>query len=140
MSQEEVVTKILEEIKKINEVLKDEKISELCRELRARAGALEAINKKYPSTFTLRFVRGGDVYYADIYVDNVKIAYLQCNSNTTLDKMFEELFSSEEIRASLLHEIHNTLAELAKLVAEKADAYERLKKIEEELGELEEDP
>jgi hypothetical protein len=150
MSQEQVeaklveqTTSIVETIKKINEALKDTRISELCEKLYAYAKALDAIVNKKHYIFELQFelvgtAYAGMEYIVRLYVGNEQISSISINTGATLKEMFEKIFSSQEIRDYVVGKIYRILAELAEEVANKADVIQRIKEIEERL--VEEDP
>jgi hypothetical protein len=134
---------ITEIVKKINEVLKDSKIDGLCRKLDSLAKALDAVVNKKHHMFELHFsvtsyTYAGREYAVRLYVDGEYIYTAYAEPNTTIDAMFEKIFTSEEIKSEIVRKIHETLAELASEVASKANLVERIKEIEERLEE--EDP
>jgi 2-hydroxy-3-keto-5-methylthiopentenyl-1-phosphate phosphatase len=150
MSQEQVeaklveqTTSIVETIKKINEALKDTRISELCEKLYAYAKALDAIVNKKHYIFELQFelvgtAYAGMEYIVRLYVGNEQISSISIDTDATIKAMFEKIFTSQEMRSHIVNTIHKTLAEIAEEIAEKADLVERIKEIEERLEE--EDP
>jgi hypothetical protein len=150
MSQEQVETKLVEQttsiveiVKKINEILKSSKISELCGKLEAYSKALEAIMNKRHYMFELHFsitsyAHAPDEYKVNLYVDNEHVYTIYVPLNTTIDAMFEKIFTSQEARNELVNKIHKTLAEISEEIADKADLVKRIKEIEERLEE--EDP
>jgi N-glycosylase/DNA lyase len=150
MSQEQIeaklveqTTSIVETVKKINEALKDTRISELCGKLDAYAKALDAVINKKHYMFKVHFsivgyAYAGTEYAIRLYVDNEHIYTVYVPLGTTIDAMFEKIFTSQEIKSSVVSKIHDTLADLASEIAGKANLVERIKSIEERLEE--EDP
>jgi predicted house-cleaning noncanonical NTP pyrophosphatase (MazG superfamily) len=138
MSQSRV-EETISEIERINEVLKDSKIGELCDILDAYGRALRALVEKRPDRFDIMFIAHADrSYTVKLFVGNEEISYMSVNGNTTINDMFERIFSSQEIKDKVVTMIHKTLAEIAIEIAEKADLVRRVKEIEEKLKE--EDP
>ena len=146
MSQEQVVeqtTSIIEIVKKINEILKSSKISELCNKLYAYAKALDAVINKKHYVFEVQFelissMYAGSEYRVRLYVDSEQIWSISIDTDATIKAMFEKIFTSQEIRNELVNKIYRILAELASEIASKADIVQRIKEIEERL--VEEDP
>jgi hypothetical protein len=145
MSQELVtqVEEIRKEVEKINEILKSSKISELCSKLEAYAEALDAVINEKHYMFKLHFSitsysHAGREYKIQIYVDSEHIYTLYVPLGTSVDALFEKIFTSQEVRNELTNKIHKTLIEIAKEIADKADLVKRIKEIEERLEE--EDP
>jgi hypothetical protein len=148
MSQEqELVTQVVEEIRKevekINEILRETKIEELCKKLRAYANALDAVINEKHYAFKLHFSitsysHAGREYAVRLYVDNEYIYTVHVEPGTTIDALFEKVFTSEDVRNDIVKRIHGTLVEVAKEIADKADIIERIRSIEERLEE--EDP
>jgi DNA repair exonuclease SbcCD ATPase subunit len=139
----EQATSIVEIVKKINETLKDTRISELCGKLDAYSKALDAVINKKHYMFELHFstvayAHAGSEYKIRLYVDNEHVFTVYVPLGTTIDAMFEKIFTSQEIKSEIVKKIHDTLAELASEIAEKADIIQRIKEIEERLEE--EDP
>jgi len=150
MSQEQVETKvetklveqtesIVELVKKINETLRESKISELCKKLYAYGRALDAIVNKKHYMFELQFsVVGYNEYRVQLHVDNEYVGTVYVPLNTTVDAMFEKIFNNQELRERLVSEIYETIAELAEEIASRANLVERVREIEKRL--VEEDP
>ena len=137
MSQEQLVeqtTSIVETIKKINETLKDTRISELCEKLKAYAHTLDAITNKKHYWFEVHFSKlANGEYKTELYVsgEHIYTVYVKCN--TTIDAMFDNVFGSQEIKSEVVERIYKTLAEIADEISSKADLVERIKSIEEKL-------
>jgi uncharacterized protein YqgV (UPF0045/DUF77 family) len=143
MSQEQIEAKLVEQstsivevIKKINEALKDSKISELCEKLSAYSKALDALINKKHYMFELHFsivayAHAGSEYRINLYVDDEYIHTVYVPLGTTIDAMFEKIFTSQEIRDSVVKKIHDTLVDLAEEIASKADIVKRVEELEE---------
>jgi hypothetical protein len=154
MSQEQIETKtevelikqaasIVEVVKKINEALKDTRISELCEKLNAYAKALDALVNRKNYMFNLQisivgYAHAGTEYAIRLYVEKEHIYTVYVPLNTTIDAMFEKIFTSQEIKSSVVSKIHDTLADLADEISRKANIVKLVKEIEERLEE--EDP
>jgi glutamate-1-semialdehyde aminotransferase len=150
MSQEQIETKlvdqttsILDVVKKINEALKDTRISELCEKLNAYAKALDALVNRKNYMFELHFsivayTHAGSEYRIRLYVDNEHVLTAYVPLGTTIDAMFEKIFTSPNYKEELVDKIHGTLTELAREITSKADIVQRIKEIEKRLEE--EDP
>ena len=142
MSQEkplvEQVESTIEVIKKINEVLKDSEIDALCKRLDAYGKALNAIINKKHYMFELHFDIVSSEYRIQLFVDGEYIDTVYVPLGTTINALFEKIFTSEEIKAKLTNNIYEVLAELAREVAEKSNLVERVKELERRL--VEEDP
>jgi len=142
MSQEQLVeqtTSIVETIKKINETLKDTRISELCEKLKAYAHTLDAITNKKHYWFEVHFSKlANGEYKIELYVSGEHIYTVYVKSDTAVDAMFESIFAMQEIRDHVVSKIHDTLVDIAHEIADKANLVERIKEIEERLRE--EDP
>ena len=128
----ETIDEIKDEIKKINEMLKDSRIADLCDELNAYARTLEAILIKDSDILHLRFhydLAGGYVVYlvvngyytGEVYVENTK----------SISDLFKTIFESQGLRESLVKNISRILVEVSKEIASKADLVERIKRLEE---------
>jgi len=150
MAQEQVETKLVEQttsiveiVKKINEALKDTRISELCKKLDSYRRALDAIVNKKHYIFELQFelvsfTYTGSEYRVRLYVDSEPIWSTSIETDATIKAMFEKIFTSQEIISHIVYTIHKTLAEIAEEIADKADLVKRVREIEERLEE--EDP
>jgi hypothetical protein len=144
MSQEQLVeqtTSILETVRKINEALKDTKISELCEKLEAYAKALDAIVNRKHHMFTLHFAKiGHNEYKIGLYADDVYIYTIYVQHDVTIDSLFESIFTNQELRNKLINDIYETLSEIAHEVAERADLVKQIKEIKQRLEEEDPDP
>jgi len=144
MSQERLVeqtTSILETVRKINEVLKDSKIAELCEKLNAYSATLDAIVNRKHHTFTLHFAKiGHNEYKVGLYADDVYIYTIYVQHDVTIDSLFESIFANQELRNKLINDIYETLSEIAHEIADKANIIEQVKRIEERLKEEDPDP
>jgi hypothetical protein len=150
MSQEQVEAKLVEQttsiveiVKKINEALKDTRISELCKKLDSYRRALDAIVNKKHYIFELQFelvgtAYAGMEYRVRLYVNDEQIWSISIDTDATIKAMFEKIFTSQEMRSHIVNTIHKTLAEIAEEIADKADLVKRVREIEERL--VEEDP
>jgi len=146
MSQEQLVEQaisVIEIVRRINEVLKDSEIAELCRRLDSYATALDAVvNKKY-HWFDVQFVlvstaHAGTDFTVRLYVKGEYIYSISVERNTTIEQMFEKVFSSQELKTELTNRIYDILSEIASEIASKANIVQRVKELEERLRE--EDP
>jgi hypothetical protein len=136
-------TSILETVEKINEALRDTRISELCAKLKAYARALDALVNKKHHWFDLQFVvnvyqYAGSDYRVNISVNGELISSITVGRNATVDTVFERIFTSQEVKSEVVDKIYKTLAELVSEIASKANLVERIKEIEKRLEE--EDP
>jgi len=144
MSQEQLVeqtTSILETVRKINEVLKDTKVSELCEKLKAYARALDAITNKKHYMFNVHFSKlANQEYKVQLYVDGEHIYIVYIPHDASVDTMFERIFALQEIRDHVVSKIHDTLVDIAHEIADKANIVQQIKEIEERLREEDPDP
>jgi len=138
MSLVEQVEAVTEIVRKINETLKDSRINELCKRLDAYGKALNAIINKKHYMFELQFDIVSSEYRVQLFVDGEYIDTVYVPLGTTINALFEKIFTSEEIKAKLTNNIYEVLAELAREVAEKSNLVERVKELERRL--VEEDP
>jgi hypothetical protein len=139
----EQATSMVDIIKKINEVLKHSTLHELCSKLDAYAKALDAVINKKHYMFELHFsiisyAHAPSEYKVNLYVNDIHVHTVYVPLGTTIDAMFEKIFTSQEIKSELVKKIHETIAEIAEEIAGKADLVERVREIEERLEE--EDP
>ena len=131
---------IIEEIKKLNEVLKNSRITVLTEELEAYARALRAVIVKSTDDLHLEFHYNQDMNYkiyiitSGYYIDNLVVS-----KDTSVASLFNTIFTSRELREALVEKILMTITEISREIAAKANLFERIRRLEEAL-EREVDP
>jgi FMN phosphatase YigB (HAD superfamily) len=123
---------IRDEVKKLNEVLKDSRIAVLAEELDAYAGALYSIVTKSTDYIKLEFhydqARNYKVY---VISKGYYIGSLLISESASIRDLFNAIFTSSELREKILTEIFAIISKLASEVAERADLVERVRRLEE---------
>jgi len=132
----EQITEVAEVIKKVNEALKDSEIDVLCKRLDAYGKALNAVIKKKHYMFKLHFdIVTYSEYKIQLYVDDEYVYTVYVPLGTTIDALFEKVFTSQGIKTELTNKIYDVLSELAREIADKADIVRRVEEIEKRLRE-----
>jgi hypothetical protein len=128
----ETSTSIIEELKKINEVLKDSRIDDLCSELYAYARTLEAVVTSDTDILHLRFHYNLDgTYTVYLIVNEYYTGEVYVENTRSISDLFKTIFGSQELKESLVKKILGVLVEVSKEIASKADLVERVKRLEE---------
>jgi hypothetical protein len=135
----EMAKSLVEEVKKINEILRDSKIDELCDEIYVYAGALGDSLEGKISTFAFR-IEGGTIYVYDIFRASgpIELWSARIPESTDIIEMLKNLISSEAFRVAVVEKMLKTISVLGKELATKADIVRKVQELEEKLRE--EDP
>jgi hypothetical protein len=122
---------IVEEVKKIKEVLKEWKIDVLCDELDAYAQALNAVVNKDTDPLMLNFhydMAGNYVVY--VYSKGFNVGRVFVSTETSIKDLLNVVFNSEELKKKLVKDILRIISVIASEIAEKANLVERIKSLE----------
>jgi len=133
----EMAKGLIEEVNKINEMLKDSKISELCDEVYVYARALEDSLEGKISIFAFRIERG-TIHIYDIFRADRPIELwsgLLPEASTNVIEMLKSLVSSEGFRVEVMKKMLKTINALGAELANKADIVRKVRELEERLRE-----
>lgn len=133
----EMAKGLIEEVNKINEMLKDSKISELCDEVYVYARALEDSLEGKISIFAFR-IEGGTIHIYDIFRADRPIELwsgLLPEASTNVIEMLKSLVSSEGFRVEVMKKMLKTINALGAELANKADIVRKVRELEERLRE-----
>jgi Zn-dependent oligopeptidase len=130
-----VVNELKAKTDEINSVLKNSKIDYLIRNLETLSYALGSIIGQKKQAFKLRL--DPSERNIEVYVDEIYITDIAVNDNTTIQQVFEKLFTTEEIKLRLANKIYEKISELANEISRSANIYGDLEYIYGKLEDIE---
>jgi hypothetical protein len=137
MAEKEVVEmakSVVEEVKKINEILKDTRISKLCDEISAYAKALERAVHGFIIDFAYRFY-GDNVAVYDIFSADrpIELWTGALPSGQDIAAVLRTVVTSDAFKGEVMRKMLLAIAELGKELADKADIVRRVEELEKRL-------
>jgi hypothetical protein len=137
---------IMEEVRKINEVLRNSRISELCDKIYCLSRSLYKLAERMYDAFDVLFFKPlvfkegeiiqTNVLVVQLYSCSEKIHEVKVDENTTIAELFNKIFESEEIRKRLLDEMQVVLHEIVREIALSADLVRRIEEIESKVEDI----
>jgi hypothetical protein len=142
-----IVTKIVEEVKKLNEVLKNTRISELCSKVYCLSKSLRKLAERDYDAFDILFFKpvifeaGKEIRTStltvQLYSCSKKVYEIKVDESITIAELFNKIFDeSKNIEEQLLSEIYATLHELVREIALSADLVKRVEEVERKVEEI----
>jgi hypothetical protein len=139
MSQVEIEKKIIEiveELKKLNEILKNQKISELCDVLYCLSKSLYKLADKSYDAFDVIFFKGRDGVLVQLYSCSTLVHEVKVSEDITIRELFEKIFSDEQLRKRLLDEMQIYLYRIVREFVIDVDLPRRLEELEREIEDI----
>jgi hypothetical protein len=143
---EKEVMEIIKEVKKLNEVLRNSRISELCDKVYCLSRSLSKLAGRMYDAFDILFFKplifeaGQEkqvsTLIVQLYACNVKIHEIRVDEGITIVELFNKIFESEDIKKQLLSDIYVALHEIIREIALSADLVRRIEEIERKVEDI----
>jgi hypothetical protein len=144
---EKKIMDIIEEVKKINELLRNSRISELCDKIYCLSRSLDKLAERLnydafeilffkPVVFEAGEVKPTSEVVVHLYSCNIKVYEMRVDENTTITELFNKIFTVDEIKERILSKMYAILHEIVREVVLSADLVRRVEEIESKIEEI----